>query len=309
MKRMLIVLLLLVSIFSLSACSSPSIAGVWRLRSGSFGYRGNEYEHCAIEFKDNGEFILYTGYDYDSEAKHGSYTIDNSVINLGTSSSQNRYTRNGERLEIVTFTGTAVFEQVSKFDGPKSEISENTIVSQYKADGYEVTNLSIQEQSEKSRVYKITLLHTYPYAREVSTRVDKYTYSPICDTWYLNSSSETIDSQTWQGIDAIWDFSQSRQTNGVASWGSEFDGWVKISGFDGELYIDKEVSVEYSRPILGQWYEDSCSSKVKESKYGYEPGYQFQVYDFGTILVSKTKGVIWIKGLYDQCTGHKRTSN
>ncbi len=185
--------------------SKKNITGVWRMNEGYFSYKANTYDKFAIEFKDNGEYIMYTGTDYTDDYNRGSYMYDKSQITLIVDSAFRfpyNYSFHGNQLSMVTSNGTLTFTKVDLNAVPKS-FDASQISQQYEFLGYQVQESKCVSQSTDEKVFHSTISQSYMYMDEIIIREDKYNYSRIGEMWYLSESSDYNVSENWR-ILGLW---------------------------------------------------------------------------------------------------------
>ena len=240
------VILLLSGVFS-----KKSIIGIWRLKSGNFSTAFSyTYETCALEFRDNGEFIIYGGENYTDDNDRGSYTYDNNQIKLygGVFEIVFNYSLSNNQLSIVSSGGTAHFEKVDMNITP-SAFDESQVSKQYTDKGCIVRGCILFSQSEDERVYHTTLAQSYKYMDEEIIREDRYAYTRIGKKWYQSSSNEYSTSESWH-INGLW----IKQENCLPEL-------LRIYSFDGN-----KIQMEYysSSPSYG---EESLSGEINVESY------------------------------------------
>lgn len=125
----------------LAGCSfRSSLIGVWRLESGTFSCGYNTFDHCAIEFNENGEYVIYTGDYYCFVSSRGAYSDSGKQVELIADDYlqlKYNYMRNGNDISIVSSAGTARFKMVDMDKKPKP-FDEKMAVEQVYDQGYDV---------------------------------------------------------------------------------------------------------------------------------------------------------------------------
>ena len=254
----LVVIVLLFTVFP-----KKNITGVWRMNEGCFTIKSTEYyDHFAIEFRDNGEYILYSGPEYTEEYNRGSYMFDNKKITLvvdGYFHFQYNYTLRGNQLSMVSSRGTSSYTKVNLNAAPEP-FDDSQITREYESQGYEIRDTKLVSKSTDERVYHITMAQSYEYMDEVVVREDRYQYSRVGQLWYLDQSSDYEVSEDWQRILGVWEWSNiygsyqklsiysfdgaeasiDYQNNFIMSGGLKYTGTVSVSQYGnarGEYYI------------------------------------------------------------------------
>lgn len=256
--------------------SKKNIIGIWRLNSGGFSYGFTSYDTCAIEFRDNGEYIIYTGSTYSDDYNRGSYTYDNKQITLiaeGTFHFTYNYSLNGNQLSMVSSSGTQYLTKVDLNATPKA-FDDSQVSQRYVDQGYQVQDYNLVSQSSDEKIYHTTIAQSYTYMDEVIIREDKYLYSRIGEMWYLNESSDYNVSEDWHIL---------------GLWTHENVGYVttlRFYSFDGS-----EANIDYYSPptMAGSGFEYTGTvsvTRVESGKYRFDLGENWTY-----ILIEKDRGI------------------
>lgn len=266
------VIILLVS----GVFSKKNIIGIWRMNSGGFSYGFTSYDTGAIEFRDNGEYIIYTGSNYTDDYNRGSYTYDNKQITLiveGAFHFTYNYSLNGNQLSMVSSSGTLNLTKVDLNAAPRA-FDDSQVAQRYIDQGYQVQEYNLVSQSSDERIYHTTIAQSYTYMDEVIIREDKYLYSRIGEMWYLNESSDYNVSEDWHIL---------------GLWTHENVGYVttlRFYSFDGS-----EANIDYYSPptMAGSGFEYTGTvsvTRVESGKYRFDLGENWTY-----ILIEKDRGV------------------
>lgn len=271
-----IVMILLLSIVS----AKKNITGVWRMNSGEFSYGSDSYDTCAIEFRSNGEYIIYTGPYYEDDYNHGKYTYDNNQFTLTAEDSHKySYSINGNQLSLYTINNTQKFTKVDLSEESRA-FDDSQVRRQYEGQGYQVQNCVLASQDTVERQYNITIKKPYQYMDEIITRVDKYRYSRIGKMWYLDERGSSISNVTedWH-ILGLW---------------IHDDETLRFYSFDGQT-----ASIYYNYPsYIYSGFEYTGSIAVGRGDNGV--CYIALGENFTTIFIDKNEGVY--RGTFDTFT-------
>lgn len=209
-KRSFTLLFLAAMLLFLCSCSAQaSILGTWRLESGRFSYGTRSYDasekECAIEFTDNGEYIIHQGENYNVTLYRGIYSYTGQQLNLLIDNFFNNtmnYSISGNTMTLVTSLGSSTFSRVD-MNAPIPNFPEDVLPSRFQNDGYTVVDLSLVFSDADTRTYHATLKKTYPYMDTEFSRKDQFVYSRIGRFWYLNETEDFNINENWH-IDGIW---------------------------------------------------------------------------------------------------------
>ena len=272
-----VLVLLLTNVFG-----KKNITGVWKLKSGSFV----GYDLCALDFRDNGEFILYTGDLYTRISERGSYSNDNKQITLISDGMRfyYNYSVNGNDLSVVSSSGTANFMKMN-VNGEPSSFNESVLAKKYIDDAYTVSDLILVSQDRTSRTYQYTISKSHKYAEEIQQIEEQYLYSLIAGQWYMESSNVIGRSNNWD-VNGVW------KTNG---------------GITLVIYSFSDDSVTYD--YTSDYHHYSETTEVHKSLID-EDGYYFFIDYQPNVIVQDTMEVYYDRDIYEDFIGvfHRQDS-
>lgn len=210
-RHILFFLCSLLSLFLYSCSAKQSIIGIWRLKSGQFSYSTQTYDQCAIEFTENGEYLIYEGGNYSNVFYRGSYTYNGKQLNMVMDNIFNitmNCTANDSSLTIITSRGPSRFIKID-INAPVRHFDDSIIQSRYMNEGYQVLDVKLYASGEQLLAYQTKMANHYKYMDEEILRQDCYVYTPIGQYWYLSDSYDVEKYENWH-INGLWTADEKR---------------------------------------------------------------------------------------------------